>query len=253
MPTDDETLMDSDVISLKLIKEVCKSILKNYPDISCYLFGSYAKGNPSRTSDIDLLLFFDKEIHDYEIICKIEALLRESFLTIEKYCNPIHGYKNSINKDSGILFRQYVHYGVLLSGPNILPLLNNETLEELNSLEYTHYWTPMYKNKIAILDQMIKSEVDIDSSSLSWQYLFLIAYWYAKAELTLVNKQNSLNDFSLLYIYEDLLGIHLNFQQKKVLDTLQKQRENYHNGKYFEAPDFSVEECFMILRILIPS
>ena len=167
MPTDDETLVDSDVISLQVIKDVCKSILKNYPDISCYLFGSYAKGIPNRTSDIDLLLFFDKEIHDYEIICKIEALLRESFLAIEKYCNPIHGYKNSINRDSSILFRQYVHYGVLLSDQNILPIMKNETLEDLNSLEYTHYWTPMYRNKIKILDQMIKSEIDVESSSLS--------------------------------------------------------------------------------------
>jgi len=194
---------------------------------------------------------FDKEIHDYKIICKIEALLRESFLAIEKYCNPIHGYKNSINRDSGILFRQYVHYGVLLSGQNILPLMKNETLEELNSLEYTRYWTPMYRNKIEILDQMIKSEIDVESSSLSWQYLFLIAYWYAKAELTLVNKQNSLNNLSLLYIYEDLLEIHLNCQQKQVLGTLQKQRENYRNSEYFEAPDISVEECFVVLRVLI--
>jgi predicted nucleotidyltransferase len=249
--TDVETLIESDVISLQVIKNECSNILKNYPEISCYLFGSYAKGSPNRTSDIDLLLLFNKEMNDYKIICKVEALLKESFLAIEKYCNPIHVYKDRINRDSSILFRQYVHCGILLSGQNILPLMKNETLEELNSLEYTHYWTPMYRKKIEVLDQMITSEIDIKNTSLSWQYLCLIAYWYAKAELTLVNKQNSLNNFSLLYIYEDLLGIHLNFEQKQVLDTLQKQRENYRNGEYFEIPNISVEECFIVLKSLV--
>jgi len=55
----DETLLVSDVVSLQvIIKDVCKSILENYPDISCYLFGSYAKGNPNRTSDINKIEAF---------------------------------------------------------------------------------------------------------------------------------------------------------------------------------------------------
>jgi len=134
-----ETLLVSDVISVQVIKNVCKSILENHPAISCYLFGSYAKGCPKRTSDIDLLLLFDREIHEYKIICNIKEALRDSFLSIEKYCNPIYEYKNSINSDSSILFRGYIHYGILLSGQNVLPLMKNETIEELKSLEYTHY------------------------------------------------------------------------------------------------------------------
>jgi len=193
-------LIISPVISHQEIKKVCQSILENYPDISCYLFGSYAKGTPTETSDIDLLILFDKETYEYKTIFKIKDLLHDSFLAIEKYCNPIYGYRNNINNDSSILFRQYVHYGILLSGQNILPLMKNETVSELKSLEYTHYWTPMYMKKTEILEQMIKSNMDVESSSLTLQYLFLIAYWYAKAKLTLVDKQNSLNNFSLLYI-----------------------------------------------------
>ena len=244
----DETLLFSDVVSLQIIKDVCRNVLENYLDISCYLFGSYAKGSPNRTSDIDLLLLFDKEVHEYKTIRDIKESLSESFLAIEKYCNPIYGYKNSIDRDSSILFRQYIHYGVLLSGQDILPLMKNETLEELKSLEYTHYWTPMYRKKVQTLEQMIKSEIDIESSSLGWQYLFLIAYWHAKAELTLVDRQNSLNDFSLLYIYEDLLEMRLDIQQRKVLSVVQKQRENYRNCEYFEVSELSVVECFEVLR-----
>ncbi len=246
----DETFLVSDVVSLQVIKDVCKSALENYPDISCYLFGSYAKGSPKRTSDIDLLLLFDREIYEYKIICDIKDSLHESFLAIEKYCNPIYGYKNSIDKDSSILFRQYIHYGILLSGQNLLLLMKDETSEELKSLEYTHYWTSMYRKKVQSLEQMIKSEIDIESSSLVWQYLFLIAYWHAKAELTLVERQNSLNNFSLLYIYENLLEMRLDFQQRKVLNIVQKQRENYRNYEYFEVPEISVVECFEVLRNL---
>ncbi len=196
-----ETLLVSNVVSLYIIKNVCKSILGKYPDISCYLFGSYAKGNPNRMSDIDLLLLFDRDIHDYKIICHIKEVLHNAFLDISKYCYPIYGFKNNINNDSSILFRQYVHYGVLLSGQNILPLMKNETLQELKSLEYTHYWTPMYLNKIEAFKRIMKSEIEIESSSIAWQYLFLIAYWYAKAKLTLVEKQNSLNTFSSIFPY----------------------------------------------------
>ena len=250
MFVNDETLLVSDVVSLQVIKDVCKSILENYPDISCYLFGSYAKGNPNRTSDIDLLLLFDGEIYEYKIICHIKEALHNAFLDISKYCNPIHGYKKHINSDSSILFRQYIRYGILLSGQNILPLMKNETLQELKSLEYTNYWTPMYINKIEAFKQMIKSEIEIESSSLAWQYLFLIAYWYAKAKLTLVDKQNSLNNFSLLYIYENLLEMKLSLRQKEVLVAVQKQRDSYHNCEYFEVSNISIVECFDIVQDL---
>ncbi len=64
MPTTDKFL-DSNVISLQVIENICTSVLKDSPDVSCYLFGSYAKGTPKRTSDIDLLLFFDQDTHSY--------------------------------------------------------------------------------------------------------------------------------------------------------------------------------------------
>ncbi|QTE67026.1 nucleotidyltransferase domain-containing protein [Clostridiales bacterium] len=44
------------ILSKKEITEACNEILKDYPVQYCYLFGSYAKGKASETSDVDLLV-----------------------------------------------------------------------------------------------------------------------------------------------------------------------------------------------------
>ena len=134
-------------MSRDTIKQITRDILKPYKDISCYLFGSYAKRTPSKSSDIDLLLIFDKTKRDYNLIRKISASLQGEFARNQKYCQPIHGYLNKINEDSHILFRQYINYGILLSGPDIGVNMNCESEEALRTLEYSQYWTPMYQQK----------------------------------------------------------------------------------------------------------
>jgi len=181
MLVSDDALTVSDIISLQNIKDICRDTLKNHPDISCYLFGSYAKNKPTIYSDIDLLLLFDENIYDYKTICNIKNELQSSFKLINKYCNPIYGYKNNINNDSSILLRQYIHYGILISGQDMLPLMKKESQEQLKKLEYSNYWTPMYLKKLETIKHMIDNDLDLDDSSLAWQYLFLSTYWYAKA------------------------------------------------------------------------
>lgn len=44
------------MLTVDEIKEACGEILKDYPVQYCYLFGSYAKGKASATSDVDLLI-----------------------------------------------------------------------------------------------------------------------------------------------------------------------------------------------------
>lgn len=44
------------ILTINEIREACAEIMKDYPIQYCYLFGSYAKGKASPTSDIDLLI-----------------------------------------------------------------------------------------------------------------------------------------------------------------------------------------------------
>lgn len=44
------------ILTIKEITDICSSIISTLDVQYCYLFGSYAKGSASETSDIDLLI-----------------------------------------------------------------------------------------------------------------------------------------------------------------------------------------------------
>ena len=44
------------VLSIEDIREICSKVFVEYSVEFCYLFGSYAKGNATGTSDVDLLI-----------------------------------------------------------------------------------------------------------------------------------------------------------------------------------------------------
>lgn len=44
------------VLSIEQIAEICKNIFADFDIEYCYLFGSYAKGKATETSDVDLLV-----------------------------------------------------------------------------------------------------------------------------------------------------------------------------------------------------
>ena len=44
------------ILTLEEIREKCMAIFSRYPIEYCYLFGSYAKGKATSTSDVDLLV-----------------------------------------------------------------------------------------------------------------------------------------------------------------------------------------------------
>ncbi len=47
---------ENGVLKVDDIKRICLDIFQNYPIEYCYLFGSYAKGKATPTSDVDLLV-----------------------------------------------------------------------------------------------------------------------------------------------------------------------------------------------------
>lgn len=48
---------ENGILTVDEIKKVCVGVLSNYPVEYCYLFGSYAKGKATPTSDVDLLVY----------------------------------------------------------------------------------------------------------------------------------------------------------------------------------------------------
>ena len=44
------------ILEIEFIKRKCAAVFKNYEVNFCYLFGSYAKGRATETSDVDLLI-----------------------------------------------------------------------------------------------------------------------------------------------------------------------------------------------------
>ena len=50
---------ENGVLTPKEIQEICATVFSGYPVAYCYLFGSYAKGKATPTSDVDLLIHTD--------------------------------------------------------------------------------------------------------------------------------------------------------------------------------------------------
>ncbi len=245
-------MLISKIITLTLIEETLLKSIVDFDDVSCYLFGSYAKGKPTTASDIDILLLFDKNRYSYDLVRKVQTQIHEGFKQISKFCQPIYGYTKDIDKDEYILFRQYVNYGVHLYGLDIKSIMKRESEEKLKELEFSNYWTPMYLKKIKLLDQLVENDLNIDDVvvTIEWQYLFLITYWYAKAQLTLIDRQYSLNNFTLLYIYTDteLMNVRLTSKQKETLDHIQKQRDHYENFEDMQNQSVSFAQSFVVIK-----
>ena len=228
----------SNVITVDTIRKVTMDVIGEFPDIYCILFGSYAKRCADKSSDIDLLLFYNREKRDYHFMKNISEDLQSSFSYIDKFCKPIYGTIDNINSDNSILFRQYIKYGIVLQGLNIHKKVQNESVRELQILEYERYWTPAWQRKMETLEYFEKEGMNTDSA-ISWQYLFLMLYWYAKAQMTLQNRQYSLNRFTLSYIYEVMLHTRLNAEESEVLEFVQMKRDCFE----FTC-DYAGNECF---------
>ena len=60
------------VLTVRQIQEACISVFEKYPITYCYLFGSYAKGNATPKSDVDL--FIHTQVTGIQFFELIEAL-----------------------------------------------------------------------------------------------------------------------------------------------------------------------------------
>lgn len=67
--------MTSNIMSVETIREKIVPIFENYPINKAILFGSYAKGNPTTGSDIDLYIDTNGKLKGLDFVGLLEILV----------------------------------------------------------------------------------------------------------------------------------------------------------------------------------
>ena len=66
------------ILSVQAIQEICSEVFINYDVNYCYLFGSYAKGKATESSDVDLLISTKcTGIHFFDLVETLREKLRK--------------------------------------------------------------------------------------------------------------------------------------------------------------------------------
>lgn len=237
------------ILTISNIKDYISN-LGNMNILSCYLFGSYSKNRANLFSDIDILLIFDEL--KYEDAQNVISAYKEYFFAQGYICNPIYSYEKNLNNDNNILIRQYIKSGILLFGNK--PNLPYESDEELKQKEYGDYWKVNYLRKINQLKAIFEQDNYRERYELlEWQYIYLVIYWYAKSELTLTDRQHSLNEYTLHYIYKKLLSVDLDKKQIDLLDRVDRHRNSFYDEKCSMDDTDNPKEYFDLMMELIHS
>ena len=95
------------VLDVEAIRDVCLDVLPEYGIKYCYLFGSYAKGSASETSDVDLLISSEVSgLKFYGIVEKLKNALKKNvdLLNVQQ-----------LNGNSDLL-NEILRYGVKIYG-----------------------------------------------------------------------------------------------------------------------------------------
>lgn len=80
--------MSEKVYTIEEIKQILKEILKDQPVYQVILFGSYAKCQATKKSDVDLIIDTNSELKGFallKLICLIQERLQKEIDGFEKY------------------------------------------------------------------------------------------------------------------------------------------------------------------------
>jgi uncharacterized protein len=81
----------------QILQQIKKSVLASYPDATLILYGSYARGDNKKDSDIDILVLLDKEKITYADRSKIGDPLYDIQLETNILISPIIYPRNTWN------------------------------------------------------------------------------------------------------------------------------------------------------------
>ena len=80
--------MSEKIYTIEEIKKILEELLRDKPVYQVILFGSYAKHEATKESDIDLIINTNSELKGFALlksICQIEELLQKNVDGFEKY------------------------------------------------------------------------------------------------------------------------------------------------------------------------
>lgn len=80
--------MSEKIYTIDEIKKILKEFLKDKPVYQVILFGSYAKNEATKESDVDLIIDTNSELKGFallKLICQIEEKLKKNIDGFEKY------------------------------------------------------------------------------------------------------------------------------------------------------------------------
>lgn len=80
--------MSEKVYTIEEIKKILEEILKNEPVYQVILFGSYAKNEATKKSDMDLIIDTKAKLRGFallKLICKIQETMQKDIDGFEKY------------------------------------------------------------------------------------------------------------------------------------------------------------------------
>ena len=97
--------MSEKIYTIEEIKEMLKEILKDQPVYQVILFGSYAKKQATKNSDVDLLIDTKSKLRGFallKLICKIQDKLQKEIDGFEKYEIIIDSPIDKENRSCGL-------------------------------------------------------------------------------------------------------------------------------------------------------
>ena len=106
--------MTSDTISIEKIKEIIIPILKKYPVRKAILFGSYAKGNVSQSSDIDLYIDTNGILKGLDFVGLLETLSNSLGIDIDlidsSHIEPDSSINQEIENEGMVIYEKSEDY-----------------------------------------------------------------------------------------------------------------------------------------------
>lgn len=93
------------MLSIPIIKELITPVCKNYPIKKAYLFGSYARGEATEKSDVDIRI--EGDIKSFFMLCGIYSALEDALgmeIDLISVLPESEDFRANLKKDEVLLY-----------------------------------------------------------------------------------------------------------------------------------------------------